>query len=105
MLTGWVDEPNLSSFADTFKIQYWQCCSGQESLITYRPDKLKQLHNGRVQQVVFMAIILESLYDWFKELPFGDITIVKLILHSHYPSKKSQSTLRKTQKSRVNTTN
>lgn len=58
---------------------------------THHFDELKELNNGRVEEVVSHAIGHEGLHDWCQKVVPHNVTVVELILQTYYPSTEPHS--------------
>ena len=52
----------------------------------YQSDILKELNDGRINEVVALTVGNECLDDRLEKIVSDNVTIVELVLKTHYPS-------------------
>lgn len=65
------------------------CC------VTHHFDELKELYDGRVEEVVSGAVVQQGINDGLKQVPFDDVAVVVLVLQTNDPAHETQGTLGK----------
>lgn len=62
---------------------------------THHFNELKELYDGRVEEVVSGAVVQQGINDRLKQVPFDDVAVVVLILQTNDSAHETQGTLDK----------
>lgn len=77
---------NVLPLAMPWTCQCWGCCW------THPLDEFKHFHRGRFEYVAPVLVVHHSIYHWLKQVPQGDVMVVKFILLANYLPHKAKST-------------